>query len=88
MKIEVKNIAKKFGSYQALRDVSIHVPSGELVSLLGPSGCGKTTLLRIVAGLETQESGRILFDDSDATLRTVRDRQVGFFSSTTQCSAI
>lgn len=78
MKIEVKSIVKKFGSYQALKEVSILVPSGELVSLLGPSGCGKTTLLRIVAGLETQDSGRILFDDADASLRTVRDRQVGF----------
>ncbi|HMU84329.1 MAG TPA: ATP-binding cassette domain-containing protein, partial [Leptospiraceae bacterium] len=51
MKIEVRNLSKKFGQYQALSNVNIEVPSGELVSLLGPSGCGKTTLLRIVAGL-------------------------------------
>lgn len=78
MKIEVRNIVKKFGAYEALKEVSIVVPSGELVSLLGPSGCGKTTLLRIVAGLESQDSGQILFDDTDASLRSVRDRQVGF----------
>jgi sulfate transport system ATP-binding protein len=78
MKIEVRNIEKRFGSYDALKGVSIVVPAGELVSLLGPSGCGKTTLLRIVAGLESQDSGQILFDDVDASLRSVRDRQVGF----------
>ncbi|MCE9596544.1 MAG: TOBE-like domain-containing protein [Spirochaetia bacterium] len=78
MKIEVKNVSKKFGQFDALRNVSIVVPGGELVSLLGPSGCGKTTLLRIVAGLEVLDSGHILFDDEDASLRTVRDRQVGF----------
>lgn len=78
MKIQVKNISRKFGIYQALDNVSIEVPSGDLVALLGPSGCGKTTLLRIVAGLETQDSGDILFDDQDASLRSARDRQVGF----------
>ncbi len=78
MAIEVRNLTKGFGSFVALRDVSFRVDSGELVALLGPSGSGKTTLLRIIAGLETPDSGTVLFDGDDATDRSVKDRGVGF----------
>ncbi len=78
MSIEIKNIKKGFGSFSALNDVSLNVPTGELVALLGPSGCGKTTLLRIIAGLETPDSGNIHFYGEDATDRAVREREVGF----------
>ena len=78
MSIEVKNINKTFGNFVALNNVSLDFPSGELVALLGPSGCGKTTLLRIIAGLETPDSGNIILDGIDTSTTPVRDRQVGF----------
>src|SRR5687767_2169369 len=78
MSIDIRNVSKTFGSFTALRDVSFQVSPGELVALLGPSGCGKTTLLRIVAGLESPDTGAVLFDGEDATARQVGERRVGF----------
>jgi len=78
MSIEAQNITKKFGQFAALDQVSLKIPTGELVALLGPSGSGKTTLLRIIAGLEFADSGTVLFDGEDTTHRTARDRRVGF----------
>ncbi|GAA5234454.1 sulfate ABC transporter ATP-binding protein [Verticiella sediminum] len=78
MSIEVSGLSKQFGSFRALDNISLHIETGELVALLGPSGCGKTTLLRIIAGLETPDSGRVWFAGEDATDVHVRERQVGF----------
>ncbi len=78
MSIEIRNVSKHFGNFQALGDVSLDIHSGELVALLGPSGCGKTTLLRIIAGLETADHGNIFFSGTDTTDVHVRERQVGF----------
>jgi sulfate transport system ATP-binding protein len=76
--IQVNNIYKTFGDFKALDNVSLEFPTGKLVALLGPSGCGKTTLLRIIAGLESADSGQVILEGEDASQRHVRERQVGF----------
>jgi sulfate transport system ATP-binding protein len=78
MSIRVENIHKRFGTFTALGDITLDFPKGELTALLGPSGCGKTTLLRIIAGLESADAGRILLEGDDAAQKHVRERQVGF----------
>ncbi|RNM02450.1 sulfate/molybdate ABC transporter ATP-binding protein [Dickeya undicola] len=78
MSIEVHNVNKQFGQFRALHQINLSIQSGELVALLGPSGCGKTTLLRIIAGLETPDSGSIVFHGEDVSGHDVRDRHVGF----------
>jgi sulfate/thiosulfate transport system ATP-binding protein len=77
MTISVRNVTKKFGSFTALDDVSVDVPSGELVALLGPSGSGKTTLLRILSGLEAPDQGKTLLDGDDLGSQSARQRNVG-----------
>lgn len=63
MKIRINNLNKRFGKTSILKDINVTINSGEFTTILGPSGCGKTTLLRIIAGLETADSGEIFFND-------------------------
>ncbi len=78
MHISIRKVRKHFESTQALNDITLEIPDGELVALLGPSGCGKTTLLRIIAGLENPESGEVLFGETDSSELGIRERGVGF----------
>ena len=78
MAIEALNISKRFGDFVALDDVSVEVPAGSLTALLGPSGGGKSTLLRIIAGLESPDSGEVLIEGRQMTGVTPQERGVGF----------
>jgi sulfate transport system ATP-binding protein len=76
--ITVSDINKRFGDFVALEDVSLEVPGGSLTALLGPSGSGKSTLLRVIAGLETPDTGRVEISGEDATTVPAQKRGVGF----------
>lgn len=76
--IRLDSISKRYGSYDALKDIDLDVRDGEFLALLGPSGSGKTTLLRIVAGLAFPDRGSVLFDGEDVTGLKVAERKVGF----------
>jgi spermidine/putrescine transport system ATP-binding protein len=71
----VGNVSKLFGNFKALNDVSLEIKKGEFFSLLGPSGCGKTTLLRIIAGFESPDTGVVTFDGTDVLPLPPNQRQ-------------
>ena len=74
--IRVTNLIKRFGKTAALRDITLDVRKGEFSVLLGPSGCGKTTLLRIVAGLERADAGKVILAEQDVTFLPPRRRNI------------
>jgi len=78
MAIEARNVTKRFGDFVALDDVSVEVKSGSLTALLGPSGGGKSTLLRVIAGLETPDTGEVFISGKEATALAPQKRGVGF----------
>jgi len=75
--LEIKNIQKKFSEQTVLENINLEIKKGEFFSLLGPSGCGKTTLLRIISGLESSDSGKIILEGKDVTSLTPQQRKVG-----------
>ena len=78
MSIEVKGLNKSFGDFVALQDVNVSLPTGQLTALLGPSGGGKSTLLRIIAGLDSADSGSVTIEGTEATHLPPQKRNVGF----------
>ena len=78
MRIHSQAICKQFGDFRALDDVTLEVPQGSLTALLGPSGSGKSTLLRIIAGLESPDSGAVLLGETDVTAARPQERGIGF----------
>jgi iron(III) transport system ATP-binding protein len=75
--VALDGIAKKFGQFVVLSGVTLAIEPGEFVCFLGPSGCGKTTLLRIVAGLERQNAGRVLMNGRAVSGLPPRARNYG-----------
>lgn len=78
MTIAVQHISKQFGRERVLDDVTLSFEEGSMTVLLGPSGCGKSTLLRIIAGLESPDTGSVLIDGRDAAYQAIGDRGIGF----------
>src|SRR3984893_16103914 len=78
MRIDVRDVAKSFGDFTALEEVTLEVTEGSLTALLGPSGSGKSTLLRIIAGLETPDRGALLIDGADVTRARPQQCGIGF----------
>jgi ABC-type glutathione transport system ATPase component len=75
--IELKSVTKRFGKFEAVKDLDLSVEKGELVCLLGPSGCGKTTTLRMIAGFEIPTMGRIIIQGEDVTDIAPNKRNTG-----------
>ncbi|MDR1873059.1 MAG: sulfate ABC transporter ATP-binding protein [Deltaproteobacteria bacterium] len=78
MFVELKKISKKFGNFEASKQVSFALPKGALAALLGPSGSGKTTILRMIAGLETPDAGEIIIDGQSVKDLPPSQRGIGF----------
>jgi sulfate/thiosulfate transport system ATP-binding protein len=76
--IEVTGVSKRYGDFVALDDINVSLPTGQLTALLGPSGGGKSTLLRIIAGLETADTGTVSIEGTEATHLPPQKRNVGF----------
>ena len=76
--IRVENLWKRFGEFEAVKDVTFTAEAGSITALLGPSGSGKSTVLRMIAGLEEPTAGRIWMEGEEHTFKTVQERRVGF----------
>jgi len=74
--LEIQGVTRRFGDFSAVNDVSLAIEAGEFFTLLGPSGCGKTTLLRMIAGFDLPDDGRILLDGEDLASRPPERRPV------------
>jgi len=78
MKIELDDVSMKFGDFYAIKNISLSIETGEYLTILGPSGCGKTTLIKVISGILTPTSGRVLVDGIDVTEIPIEDRDTGY----------
>ena len=82
--IEARNITKKYGDLEVLKDVTVSINDGEIVAIVGPSGAGKTTLLHIIGTLDAPQAGQVLYDNVDVLqlkqreMARFRNRNIGF----------
>ncbi|HEY5307437.1 MAG TPA: ATP-binding cassette domain-containing protein, partial [Casimicrobiaceae bacterium] len=74
--LEIQNVTRRFGDFTAVDGVTLAIEAGEFFTLLGPSGCGKTTLLRMIAGFDLPDGGRILLNGEDLARRPPEARPV------------
>ena len=74
--LEIRNLVKRFGEIEVLKDISIGIDDGEFLVLVGPSGCGKSTLLNIIAGLEIETGGDVLIDEKPVNDIHPKDRDI------------
>src|SRR5208283_3735313 len=74
--LEIQNVTRRFGDFTAVDNISIGIEAGEFFTLLGPSGCGKTTLLRMIAGFDLPDGGRVLLSGEDLADRPPEQRPV------------
>ena len=79
--LEVKDLSKSFGNFEAIKNIDINIQEGEFVCFLGPSGCGKTTLLRCIAGLETQSTGSVIQKNINISNEPPSNRDFGCLQS-------
>ncbi len=71
--LEIQGLSKRYGAVQAVKDISFTVESGDILGIVGESGCGKTTLLRLISGLESSDSGQVLLHGRPLTVKRSRD---------------
>ena len=76
--VTLRNVTKRFGAVEAVRDLSLTVSDGEFLVLLGPSGAGKTTTLRLITGLESPDAGSVMIDGRDVTHDPPGSRDIAF----------
>ena len=84
--LELSHIQKSFDGVSVLKDISIQVEDGEIVSILGPSGCGKTTLLNIILGIVEADAGTIVYNGEDLTRTVMESAALTSSFRTTPCS--